>query len=116
MVRRRAMGRGGVSLFLLCSAAATFVGCQALREELTPTEPTQSEVTPAPAPLAIPVVLSAPPAPTPTPTATPAPAPAPNPTPTPAAPPAGLTFGRGFDEVDGHSLSCWPDYIIRPNR
>ena len=36
--------------------------------------------------------------------------------PTPAAPTAGLTFGRGFDEVDGHSLSCWPDYIIRPNR
>ena len=73
---------GRVSLFVLCSAAAVFVGCQALREQLTPTEPTPAEPTPAPAPLTIPVILTAPPpAPKPTPT------PAPNPTPTPDSPP-----------------------------
>ena len=79
------MGRIGVSLFVVGSAAAVFVGCNALREKLTPTEPTQPEVTPAPAPLAIPVILTT--APTPAPTATPAPQPMP--TPTPEAPPPG---------------------------
>ena len=88
MERRRAMGRGRVSLLVLCSAVAAFVGCQALREELTPTEPTQ-EATPTPAPIAIPVVLTT--APTPAPTATPSsqPTPAPTPTPEPPAPTGG---------------------------
>ena len=86
------MGRGGVLLFVLCSAAAAFVGCDTLREKLTPTEPTPTEATPTPAPLTIPVVLSAPPAPTPAPT--PTPAPAPNPTPTPDSPaPTGGSCG-----------------------
>jgi len=84
MERRGAMGRVGGLLFVLCSAAAVFVGCQALREKLTPTEPTPTEATPTPAPLAIPVILGAPP---PTPAPTPTPAPKPNPTPTPEAPP-----------------------------
>ena len=77
------MGRIGVSLFVVGSAAAVFVGCNALREKLTPTEPTPPEATPTPAPIAIPVILT--PAPTPAPTATPAPRP--TPTPTPEAPP-----------------------------
>jgi len=77
------MGRIGVSLFVVGSAAAVFVGCNALREKLTPTEPTPAEATPTPAPIAIPVILT--PAPTPAPTATPAPRP--TPTPTPEAPP-----------------------------
>ena len=83
MDRRRAMGRIGVSLFVVGSAAAVFVGCNALREKLTPTEPTPAEATPTPAPIAIPVILTT--APTPAPTATPAPRP--TPTPTPEAPP-----------------------------
>ena len=77
------MGRIGVSLFVVGSAAAVFVGCNALREKLTPTEPTPAEATPTPAPIAIPVILTT--APTPAPTATPAPRP--TPTPTPEAPP-----------------------------
>ena len=77
------MGRGRVSVFVLCSAAAVLVGCQALRDEPTPTEPTQPEVTPAPAPVAVPAILTT--APTPAPTGTPTPAP--NPTPTPDSPP-----------------------------
>lgn len=36
--------------------------------------------------------------------------------PAPAAPTAGLTFGRGYDDDHGSTLICWPDYIIRPNR
>jgi hypothetical protein len=77
------MGRIGVSLFVVGSAAAVFVGCDALREKLTPTEPTQPEVTPAPAPpLVIPVIL-----PKPAPTPVPTPTPEPSPTPTPEAPP-----------------------------
>jgi len=79
------MGRGRVSVFVLCSAAAVLVGCQALRDEPTPTEPTQPEVTPAPAPVAVPAILTT--APTPAPTGTTSPAPAPNPTPTPDSPP-----------------------------
>ena len=78
------MGRGGVSLFVLCSAAAAFVGCNALREKLTPTEPTPTEATPTPAPLAIPVILTT--APTPTPAPTPRPNPTPTPTPDPPPP------------------------------
>jgi hypothetical protein len=70
------MGRGGVSLYVLFAAATAFVGCDTLRERLTPTEPTP-EVTPVVAPVAIPVILTT--APTPT----PAPAPKPSPTPTP---------------------------------
>jgi hypothetical protein len=90
--RRQAMGRIGVSLFALGSAAAVFVGCNSLREKLMPTEPTPTEATPAPAPIAIPVILTT--APTPAPTATPAPAPKPNPTPTPEAPaPSGGSCG-----------------------
>lgn len=72
------MGRGGVSLFVLCSAAAAFVGCDTLRERLIPTEPTP-EATPVALPLAIPVILMT--APTPAPTATPPPTPTPTPTP-----------------------------------
>jgi hypothetical protein len=74
------MGRGGVLLFVLCSAAVALVGCDTLRERLTPTEPTP-EVTPVPSPVAIPVILTT--APTPAPQSTPAP----QPTPTPEAPP-----------------------------
>jgi hypothetical protein len=75
------MVRFRVSLFGVCSAAAVFVGCDAIRERLTPTEPTPAEGKPAPAPLSIPVVL-----PTPAPTPVPTPPPAPTPTPTPQAP------------------------------
>lgn len=77
------MVRFGVSLFIVCSAATVFVGCDAIRERLNPTAPT--EATPAPAPISIPVILPTP-APTPVPTPTPVP-PAPKPTPPPEAPP-----------------------------
>jgi hypothetical protein len=83
------MGRSGVTLFVLCSAAAAFAGCNTLREKLSPTEPTP-EATPTPSPVAIPVILTAPPTPAPT----PVPAPNPTPTPTPAAPaPTGGSCG-----------------------
>jgi len=79
------MGRIGVSLFVVGSAAAVLVGCDAIRERLTPTEPTPTQPTPVPAPpLVIPVI---PPKPAPTPVPTPTPAPRPNPTPTPDSPP-----------------------------
>jgi hypothetical protein len=79
------MGRGGVALFAVCSAAALFVGCDVIRERLTPTEPTPAEATPAPAPLAIPVILAKP---APTPAPTPKPTPQPTATPTPDPPPS----------------------------
>ncbi len=82
------MGRVGVSLFVLCSATAVLVGCNAIRERLTPTAPTPTEATPAPVPLSIPVIL-----PTPAPTPVPTPAPKPKPTPTPEAPPSGGSCG-----------------------
>jgi len=75
------MGRVRVSLLVLCSTAGVLVGCDAIRERLTPTEPTAA--TPKPAPISIPVILPKP-APTPVP---PAPTPGPNPTPAPTAPP-----------------------------
>jgi hypothetical protein len=75
------MGRGAVSLFVLGSAAAAFVGCDTLRERLTPTEPTP-EATPVASPVAIPVILTT----APTPSPTPASAPQPTPTPTPDSP------------------------------
>jgi hypothetical protein len=91
MARRKSMGRVGVSSFVMCSAVAALLGCDTLRERLTPTEPTQ-EATPVPVPVTIPVILTS--APTPAPTATPAPNPAPNPTPTPDAPvPTGGSCG-----------------------
>jgi len=83
------MGRGGVSLFVLCSAVAVFSGCNAIRERLSPTEPTSPQATPTLAPISIPVIL-----PTPKPTPKPTPAPKPNPTPTPTpAPPSGGSCG-----------------------
>jgi len=75
------MGRVRVSLFALSAAAGILVGCDAIRERLTPTEPTPAK--PNPAPITIPVILPKP-APTPVP---PAPTPGPNPTPAPTAPP-----------------------------
>ena len=75
------MGRVRVSLFVLCSTAGVLVGCDAIRERLTPTQPTPA--TPKPAPITIPVIL-----PTPAPTPVPTPPPAPGPTPE-APPPAG---------------------------
>ena len=71
MERRRAMGRGGVSLFVLCSAAAAFVGCNALREKLTPTEPTPAEADARTGAAGDPGVLTTPPTPAPTPTPAP---------------------------------------------
>jgi hypothetical protein len=89
MERRRGMGRVGVSFLVLCSVAAAFLGCDTLRERLTPTEPTP-EATPVASPVTIPVILTTAPTPAPTPT----PAPAPEATPTPEAPaPTGGSCG-----------------------
>lgn len=80
------MDRGAALLLVLGTAAFALAGCNAIQEQLTPTEPTSTKATPAP--LAIPVILpKASPTPTPAPTA--APTPGPNPTPTPAPPPSG---------------------------
>ncbi len=85
------MSRGGALLLVGCSAVAILVGCQALREELLPTEPSESVATPTPVAVTIPVVLTT--APTPAPSATPGPPP-PEATPTPEPPaPTGGSCG-----------------------
>ena len=92
MVRRRAMGRGGVSLFCAVLGGGGVRRLPGAPRGADPDGAHAARVTPAPAPLAIPVVLTTPPTPTPTPT--PTPQPQPNPTPTPAAPaPTGGSCG-----------------------
>ena len=78
------MGWPRWSCLLVAGLGLAFAGCEALRKNETPTEPTAA----TPPPLAIPVVLPTPkPTPTPAPTPTPVPGgPAPAPTPTPDAP------------------------------
>ena len=78
------MGRVAALLLFVGAAGAALVGCNAISERISPTEPTAT-ASATPSPLSIPVVL---PKPTPTPTLapgpTPSPTPNPNPTPTPA--------------------------------
>ncbi len=93
------MGRGRVAFLTVCSVAALFAGCNAIREELTPTEPTPTQATPTPAPLSIPVILGT--SPKPKPTATPGP----NPTPTPAASPTPTPPSSGSCSVPPSNAS-----------
>ncbi len=81
------MGWSRWSYLLVAGMGLALAGCQALKNNETPTEPTAA--TPSPlAPLAIPVILPTPkPTPVPTPTPTPTPStPAPTPTPPPSTP------------------------------
>ncbi len=81
---------GSSRMAVVVLAAASVIGCQALKEAL-PTKPTEPTPAPSQAPVAIPVILPAP-QPTPTPVLgapAPAPTPAPGSTPAPAPPPSG---------------------------